>query len=122
MKTNLRRGFFRIWVVMSVLWIVAVISSSNEIMTRREPPLHHDEEQMVVEAPDGKIITFPKEMTKEQVTNVMRELYPSQSKQRELFHVALWAASGPLISCVIWFAGAWILAGFATTKPKLPQP
>ena len=122
MKTNLRRGFFRIWVVMSVLWIVAVIASANEIIIRREPPLHHDEEQMVVEAPDGKIITFPKEMTKEQVTNVMRELYPSQSKQRELFHVALCAVSVPLITCAIWFTGTWILAGFATTKPKLPQP
>jgi hypothetical protein len=122
MKTNLRRGVFRIWVVLSVLWIVAVITSSNELITRREPPSHHDEEQMVIEAPDGKVITFPKEMTKEQITNVMRELYPSESKQQKWFHVALWAVSVPLLTCAIWFTGTWILAGFATTKPKLPAP
>jgi hypothetical protein len=31
---NVPRGFFRIWVILSVLWIVAVISTYDKIMTR----------------------------------------------------------------------------------------
>ena len=126
---NVRRGFFRIWVILSVIWIVTVISTSDKIMTLIPSPVRsqNDEKQFIVEAPDGKIITFPKEMTEDQVENVMRELYPSPSEltRQRIFHVALWAVSVPIISCAVWFTSAWILAGFkgnkATAKPKLPQ-
>ena len=59
---NVRRGFFRIWVILSVIWIVTVISTSDKIMTLIPSPVRsqNDEIQFIVEAPDGKVITFPK--------------------------------------------------------------
>jgi hypothetical protein len=94
-------------------------------MNRDGPPVRsQNEEQFVVEAPDGKVITFPKEMTKDQVENVMGELYPSlrELTQQRIFHVALWAISFPLITCAVWFTGGWILAGFKRKKATTKLP
>ena len=74
-----------------------------------------DEEQkpLAVQAPDGKVIEFPKEMTREQITNVMRELYPPpHSPYWEKFHVLIWAMLFPVLTVVVWFTGLWVLAGF----------
>jgi hypothetical protein len=77
----------------------------------------HVKRGMAVEGPDGKIIQFLGEMTKDEVTGVMREvtgvmrrLYPSSSSQ--ISRVELWALSFPVITIVLWLVGTWISAGF----------
>jgi hypothetical protein len=71
---------------------------------------------MAVQAPDGKVITFPKEMTTEQVETVMRQLYPYQKPEWEILLTVLWAIAFPVIALAVWFVGTWVLAGFKSTK------
>ncbi|MEJ0062596.1 MAG: hypothetical protein WDO70_05195 [Alphaproteobacteria bacterium] len=139
---NIRRGFFRIWIVASIVWAIGVGCESYEEIAREfeKPPItltkkaikainrdsksDEDEfEKILMGIPssqkDEKISDqeFNKFMMSDKPENGATLDGESGKEARTIFVIArkaVLALSFPTITICIWFLGAWIIKGFST--------
>jgi hypothetical protein len=131
---NWQRGFFRIWLATSALWIAAVWWVSNPIAIINHPrwtlihfanneisfpsDMTRDEIQKILLDPN-QVRTLPNQPSQTEIaTETDRALrdYQPYSVKRELQVTALWALGPPTLLLMLGQTVAWIYRGFRHTR------
>jgi hypothetical protein len=117
---NVRRGFFRIWIVLSAFWIAAVIVSyATSIQTALKiedatfvaPPCKNGEQTCEPWERDWKNSgkTLPIGALIDMTGKV---IMPPTDKWTLVLRICALAISLPLVTFILWFCGEWIVTGF----------
>jgi hypothetical protein len=104
---NIRRGFFRVWVVLSAVWIIGIASISCHEITSGFHNYEH-QKKAVAEYKSGLQSEEEKKLHFIPIDPV--------SPWPPVIAAIFFAASFPVITVAGWFIVAWVVTGFRSKK------
>jgi hypothetical protein len=131
-KVNWKKGFFRLWVIFSLLWMILIFSFGSLIGHIRDYAIAYSS-YTTTSSKVGEWVDAPK-LTDEAVPDWARELSSKNRKLSEisdlpvppkewllndrrdsLIKILLAGFAPPIFGLVLWFAIAWVVKGFKPT-------
>lgn len=122
-----RRGFIRLWVVVSVLWVVLVgVVEGKNVEWRLWGDWRKND--VVVTLIDGRTVQFPASMSGPEIDAALKDSNLPERRfpvitivvtwwdyAREVSFLAQWALLPPAIVFALGVVGAWVIRGFKNT-------